>query len=79
MLIKSQVGKESVLVYSAVVDFDAASKSLVNKPTPLVYMVHWVGVWSDSPGEDKGLANLLSCRQWGTIGNLLSLYNFLRP
>ena len=38
-----------------------------------------VSVWCDSPGDDKTIANLLSCREWGTIYNLFSLYNSLRP
>ena len=36
----------------------------------LVCTVHQVGVWSYSPGNDKNIANLLSCREWGTICNL---------
>ena len=43
---------------------------LVNMPIPLVCTVHWVSVWPDSPGDDKGIANLLGCREWGTICNL---------
>ena len=43
---------------------------VVNMPIPLVCTVHLVSAWSDSPGDDKGIANLLSCREWGTICNL---------
>ena len=42
----------------------------VNMPITLVCTVHQVSVWSDSPHYDKGIANLLSCREWGTICNL---------
>ena len=43
---------------------------VVNMPIPLVCIVHRVSVWPDSPGDDKGIANLLGCREWGTICNL---------
>ena len=36
---------------------------VVNMPIPLVWTVHQVSVWSDSPGDDKGIANLLSFRE----------------
>ena len=41
----------------------------MNVPIPLVCTVHQVSlVWL--PGDDKGIANLLSCREWGAIYNL---------
>ena len=49
-----------------------------NEPIPLVCTVHWVSVCSDSPGDDKNIANLFHCREWGKICNLFALYNFLR-
>ena len=44
--------------------------TVVNMPIPLVCTVHHVSVWPDSPGDDKCMANLLGCREWGTIYNL---------
>ena len=43
---------------------------VVNMPIPLVCTVHQVSVWPDSLGDNKGIANLLGGREWGTICNL---------
>ena len=48
---------------------------VVNKPILLVCTVHWVSVWSDSPGDYKDIANLPSSREWGTICNLFLYLN----
>ena len=32
--------------------------------------VHWVSVCSGSPGDDKGIDNLPSCSEWGTVCNI---------
>ena len=50
---------------------------VVNMPIHLVCTVHWVSVCSGSPGDDKGIANLLvrgSGRQFA-----IPLCNFLGP
>ena len=49
-------------------------QTVVHMPIPLVCTVHWVSVWSGYPGDEKGIANLLGCREWGTI-----CYLFLYP
>ena len=40
-------------------------KTVVNMPIPLACTVHWVSIWPDSPGDDKGIEKLLGCREWG--------------